>query len=290
MAMKYILICLAFLLTSLAASAQVMQSVLWEVSGKGLKHKSYLFGTVHTLSPSLLNSFSVRQYMEKAQFGVFEITGTPISPTPPKKDIAPERPQPPLDSLFNKREYALVDSFFSASPLGSIKEHNKDASIAGMLQAVEMLKREPATDPISLDGGIAEEMQRLEKPLFRLDTDDDPDRRAIETSYTQLARWIVLLIRDKDNKADPFLMSNINAAYVAKLSADMQLDEEAKSGMKEATARRNQLWYPQLEQKMKEGSCFVAVGLGHMQYKDGLINLFRQKGYKLKPVTLVNRK
>ncbi|OUJ75489.1 TraB/GumN family protein [Hymenobacter crusticola] len=288
MGLKIRLLILSLVFTSLTASSQVMQSVLWEVSGRGLKDKSYLLGTVHTLSPSLLDKFSVKQYMRKAQFGVFEISGDPIIPAQPKTNGTLERPQPPLDSLFSKQDYALVDSIFSASPLGSIKAHNEDADLLGMLYAVRMLKQTSAAAETSgLDTGIAEEMRRTGKPLFRLDADDDPDRRALETSYTLLANLIVLSIKDKDSKADRAFKENMEAAYIAKLSADLKLNEEATGFMREITVRRNLLWYPQLEQKMKEGSCFVAVGLGHLQYKSGLITLLRQHGYKVKPVTLL---
>ncbi|RZM07774.1 MAG: hypothetical protein EOO88_51215, partial [Pedobacter sp.] len=47
---------------------------------------------------------------------------------------------------------------------------------------------------------------------------------------------------------------------------------------------------PALEQKMQEGSCFVAVGLAHLQYNDGLIKLLRQKGYKVKQIALPKNK
>lgn len=269
------------------ASAQRRQSVLWEVSGHGLAHKSYLFGTVHTLPPALLDRFPVKQYMSQAQFGVFEVSGSPISPAQPKKNSAPERPQPPLDSLFSKRDYAVVDSFFSASPLGSIKEHNGNADIFAMFYVAMRLKQNPVAEGIAFDESIAEEMKQMGKPIFRLDADDDPDIKAVTTSYAGLAKALVSLIKEK-NFEGYFVPGDTKGAYVAHLTADLKLHEEATGLGRDLSVRRNLLWVPQLEQKMREGSCFVAVGFNHLSFKSGLIVLLRQQGYKVKPVPLAS--
>jgi uncharacterized protein YbaP (TraB family) len=47
---------------------------------------------------------------------------------------------------------------------------------------------------------------------------------------------------------------------------------------------RNLNWIPIIDQKMKEKSCFIAVGAGHLAGKDGVIELLKQKGYDVNPV------
>ena len=267
------------------ACAQRLQSVLWEVSGKGLQRPSYLFGTVHTLPPAVLDKFPVKQYMGQVQFGVFEVVGSPINPAPPKMSSALQRPQPPLDSLFSPPDYAVVDSFFTASPYGSIKPHNRDTDLLSMLGATMMLKQNPDTAQMGLDTGIAEEMKRLGKPAFRLDADDDPDINKVATSYTHLADAIVALIREKDDQRYS-VPGDSKGTYLTRLAVDLQLHAAATGLTKDLTNRRNLLWVPQLEQKMQEGPCFVAVGLGHLKFKGGLIRLLRRQGYKLTPVAL----
>jgi hypothetical protein len=275
--------------TAFSAAAQRVQSVLWQVSGKGLAQPSYLFGTVHTLPPSVLNKFPVQQYLKRAQFGIFEVVGSPLLAAPPKASSASPRPQPPLDSLFSPPDYAVVDSFFAASPYGSIKPHNNDADLLSMLGATMMLRHNPDTAHTGLDGGIAEELKRLGKPAFRLDADDDPDINKVTTSYTRLAETIVAIIRDKGDLRY-YVPGDTKGTYVQHLAANMQLHEEATGLLKDLTVRRNLRWMPQLEQKMREGSCFVAVGLGHLKFKDGLIELLRRNGYTLKPVALAKSK
>jgi len=48
---------------------------------------------------------------------------------------------------------------------------------------------------------------------------------------------------------------------------------------------RNKDWVQTMPAMMKKESLFVAVGVGHLAGEEGVINLLRQAGYKVKPVT-----
>lgn len=47
---------------------------------------------------------------------------------------------------------------------------------------------------------------------------------------------------------------------------------------------RNMEWAKQLPELMKSNTCFIAVGALHLPGENGLINLLRKEGYKVKPV------
>ena len=48
---------------------------------------------------------------------------------------------------------------------------------------------------------------------------------------------------------------------------------------------RNQNWIPVMSKMMTTGPVFFAVGAGHLAGEFGVINLLKQKGYKLTPVS-----
>lgn len=48
---------------------------------------------------------------------------------------------------------------------------------------------------------------------------------------------------------------------------------------------RNKDWAEAMRQMMKKESLFVAVDVGHLAGEEGVINLLRKAGYKVKPVT-----
>jgi uncharacterized protein YbaP (TraB family) len=47
---------------------------------------------------------------------------------------------------------------------------------------------------------------------------------------------------------------------------------------------RNKNWIPIMEEKMKAGPVFFAVGAGHLAGKNGVIPLLMRAGYTLTPV------
>jgi uncharacterized protein YbaP (TraB family) len=48
--------------------------------------------------------------------------------------------------------------------------------------------------------------------------------------------------------------------------------------------RRNRNWIPIMESAMKKSSTFFAVGAGHLAGSQGVLELLRKQGYKVKPI------
>jgi uncharacterized protein YbaP (TraB family) len=51
------------------------------------------------------------------------------------------------------------------------------------------------------------------------------------------------------------------------------------------TARNNK-WMHKLDGPLRTEDCFIAVGLGHLNYKNGLIMQLRKAGFKVTPVEM----
>ena len=263
---------------------QKNESVLWEVSGNGLSKKSYLFGTVHTASTQLLQRFpKVMTIAKSCDFGLFEKGGDVIGNVQ-YADIY----SPPLDSIFTASEYALVDSFFTASTYGSIRPHNDDASLQAMAQAVMMIKKaETKEQDMTFDDFIHFEMERMNKPTFQLDETGQMARHEAKADHQLLARAIVVLIKN-DLKEEELVTPDLYdpKSYHESLRNDMMLKRDATAFIKDNTIERHGLWLPKILLKMSEGSCLIVVGLAHLKYKTGLIQLLRQKGFDVKGVRI----
>jgi uncharacterized protein YbaP (TraB family) len=48
--------------------------------------------------------------------------------------------------------------------------------------------------------------------------------------------------------------------------------------------RRNRNWIPVMESAMKNSSTFFAVGAGHLAGNQGVLELLRKQGYKVKGI------
>ncbi len=282
---QYLFLILTLLIGTSSISAQQVQSALWEISGNGLTKKSYLFGTVHVSSTEILTKYpKLKQVLTDAELGLFEINGKPIGDESLSKTALKEVPQPPLDSIFTPEEYTLVDKFFSKSPLGSIRPHNNDASLAGMLQVAITYKNNKGNQYITLDSYVNNLMDSLGKQIFQLDNINDRSKLTFETQYRLIAETLVAVIKQAD---DSMSKNYISPDYEKSLKANLYLTTLPDSIMGSVTIERNKIWLPKIIEKVKTNSCFIAVGLGHLQYQTGLIILLRKQGYSLKPISVV---
>ena len=272
-----------FLIVNIPAFGQKVESVLWQITGNGMPKASYLFGTDHIASAELLDRFPiVMKTAHTCEFAMFEKGGEQFSSAQHAEIYTP-----PLDSVFTKEEYALVDSFFTASPYGSIRPHNDEADLQTMGQVVLMLKQQKtASQNSTFDDIIMDRLSSANKRIFQLDETGEMATRIGGTNWRQVAEIIVFLI--KNNVAEQEVSNEIYDAdmYSAFLRNPMKLDKEASEYIKSVTFARHALWVPKIETMMKQGACFIAVGLAHLQYRTGLIQLLKDKEYKVQPIAL----
>ncbi|MGN7885040.1 TraB/GumN family protein [Dyadobacter sp. 22481] len=280
---KALLFASLLILHSAAITAQENQSVLWEISGNGLKKPSYLFGTVHIASIALLDSFpQLKRISESTDFAIFETGGSPIDGIPEPVELH----QPPLDSLFTPDEYLKVDSFFTASPHGSMRSHNNDADILTMVQvALTMIENKAQYD--RFDDLLFARMQELKKPTFHLDVPEDVKNVMDSLGYQRLAKFLVYLVNRNTSLKNVSSELDIDlVSYSQSMRNPLKLIEYPSENIAYGTVDRNSHWLPKIEKKVRDGSCFIAVGLGHLQYRTGLIQLLKNNGYTLNPVNL----
>lgn len=273
-----ILICL-LLLFPFAVEAQ-RQSVMWEISGNGLAHKSYLLGTVHVAPYTLIKDFPlILEKLKQTTLALFENAGDIQAAviTPPTM-----ADNPPLDSVFTPAEYALVDSFFSRTEFGSIKPHNNNADLQTMAQVTILLLHHPNMNKRFDEYLISYCKDSLKLKTESLETDEEQQQyKVVTASARQYASIIVKLIQNaKAGNRTTF----VSEYYLQSMQSDLQLNKKDK--VYRTVAERNLRWVKKLEPLLRIQSCFVAVGLGHLEYRSGLISLLRKKGYQLRPVVL----
>ena len=58
--MKHFFISLLTLITGLSFSQELEKSLLWKISGNGLKYDSYLFGTIHVSCDASLDDSTIK--------------------------------------------------------------------------------------------------------------------------------------------------------------------------------------------------------------------------------------
>ncbi len=80
---------------------------------------------------------------------------------------------------------------------------------------------------------------------------------------------------DKYLEEDIFGLHEITTGYVT---------GEYSGFDEEMLVKRNLRWIPDIEEIIRDESSFIAVGAGHLPGEGGVIELLREKGYKVEAV------
>lgn len=276
----------AFLLVwSAVSQAPTEKSLLWEVSGNGLKDKSFLYGTFHLLCPedlvfeksvteSLLQSkalyleldFSNPQLALEMQAGMNMKDGHTIreytdSTTFAKmSDSLKSKVGVPID-LVNNYKPMLLTTMLYPSALGCNPGSPE----------VELMKQ-AMTKGLKIGGleTVADQMLIFDKIPYAKQTEMLQD---------------YLLSKDAMKNETEHMLGIYKAKDIKEMHDYMQKDE---SGLAEYVDlmlyNRNKNWIKTIADQSKKESSFYAVGAGHLGGEQGVIALLRKAGYTVKPV------
>jgi uncharacterized protein len=260
-------------------------TLLWEISGKGLEKPSYLFGTFHimckddirfskNLKSALKNSAEVYFEMDlddptNTLGGIFFMN---------MKDTT-------LKDLYTEEEYLKVSNFFNDTLHTNIKYLNKMKPM--MLEALLY----PHFMPCKNASGV-------EMELMALAQKDKKEIKGFETIAFQASMFDSIpyrtqakaLLKDIDSigTAKIFLDSMISIyknQETDKLFALMTNDAFGDVGNTDLLlTKRNTTWVKEIKEILLLKNIFIAVGAGHLFGPDGLIEMLKKEGYAVRAV------
>jgi len=258
--------------------------LLWKISGNGLKQDSYLFGTIHMLCP---DDFEIKQKILTAlaasQKVIFEVD---LSKAENMSIIQKyTSPDPDFIKAYSKEEIRKMDSVLTAEQF-SIKILDYVSPITAV--SLFSMKSFNCPDPRQLKSFEAELLAlahtqgktvgELETPEFQFSMLKDLiTPKLFMESVFQLDKYPDLTAKMVN------AYKNENLAELTKLIQDPTwMSKEQKEKL---LNDRNKNWVNLIPALIKEESCFLAVGAGHLLGEQGLIPLLQSKGYT---VTAVN--
>jgi uncharacterized protein YbaP (TraB family) len=269
----------AFSFSSNAQTPKNENSVLWEVSGKGLTKPSYLFGTVHmicgkdfVMKPKAVEAFSKTSKLalevnmadpdEIAIVQQMAIGKEPLSKKLTAKQIAElevvlqksggvslgqvdNYTLETVMSLLFMKSFGCPDlKFYEMEFVGKAKESNKP--IVGLEKAIE-------------------QMDFLNKSF----TDDE------------LISYLQQIDSDMSNTmTKDYMNEDINSLY--RTTTDKEL--MSVNTKKILLDNRNENWLKIMPVMMQKESVFFAVGAAHLAGELGVLNLLKKAGYSVKPI------
>jgi uncharacterized protein YbaP (TraB family) len=293
--MKYLLFCSLSTILFMGCKAQKDHSfiknkngntLLWEVSGNGLKKPNFLFGTFHLLCPDDIHfSDQLKQAIKQSDEIYMELDMDDPSTMLSGMLYMNMKEGKKLSDLYTPQEYKRVQNYFSDSlkmPLMLLQSAKPYFLI--VLLYPKMMNCKNAS-------GVEQELLKIAKEYKK-------EIRGLETMPFQASVFDSIPYEWQAKE----LLKNIDSFSVYKnefettlgFYKNQQLDSiKSMLGKNEFGSEkyedlllnnRNKNWVDQLKEIMKKESVFVAVGAGHLVGDIGLISLLKKAGYKVEPL------
>lgn len=276
-----------------AAPAPLEKSLLWKVTGKGIK-PSYLFGTIHIIgAKDYVWTPTMDKALKKTKKLVTEIDmSKQMSMAIEMMRLAPMKDGRTLEDLLSKEDYALVKRYFTEETQSA--EAKMTFSVAQSWQPMLLMS---ALYTEMIDGPV----KMYEMELTKLAKEEDMEFGGLETvkdqmdvfhgiPYEDQAQSLVETIKalQSGDKSDSELEQMIQHYKTQDVDGMLEnMDEELdEMGSNQAALidDRNAKWIPQIIATSKQTPTFYAVGAGHLGGENGVIRLLRKAGYKVTPV------
>ncbi|MFD2874617.1 TraB/GumN family protein [Mucilaginibacter ximonensis] len=289
--MKKIILTLFCLLVLAKTHAQTNNnSLLWEISGNGLKSSSYLFGTYHLVGKNLVDSLpEIRTRFNTCDAVVGEIVmdSTMVMKLMPYM-MAPDSAT--LDKVFTPAEYLQIDSCIKQIIHVDAKAFNrfKPSAVATMIATLSAPNVISPTNP-AVDMYLQQEGKRRNEKIIGLETMQQQAEMLLNAPMPEQKKQLLATVKKKDRlRTEAVKMFEIyrhqDLAGLAKMLD--KNDELTPDQTEKLLKNRNLNWMTQLPEIMGQQPTFIAVGAGHLVGQYGLINQLKLKGYKVTPVKI----
>lgn len=264
-------------------------TLLWRITGNGIKEPSYLFGTIHMicgddihLSDSLKKAIkgATNVYLELDLDNIMEMMGA--------MNKMKMRDDTTLADLLSPAEYQKVKTFFSGTkgllPFSMLETFKPILAASTLMQSSL-----DCSSPVAMEQLVMKEAKEWNRPIKGLESMAFQmsifDSIPYKVQAKQLLKYVENDGKSEGSKEFEEMVSAYRNQELHRLEAITQKEESGLEGFSNLLLyNRNKAWVSKLETLMPAEPIVIAVGAGHLPGAKGLINLLREKGYKLEPV------
>lgn len=283
--MKKLLLSLVALFASQVEAQDLEKTLLWKISGKGIKEASYLYGTIHITCDATLPQKAIKALDATDQLYLELDMDDPKLQQSMMQGMMMKEGKT-MTSLASEEDFKIVDAFlvkqlgYSAKMLNTIKPFMVSAMLYPKL--------------------IDCKAQSVEDQLMTITKEQQEAIVGLETVEQQLnvfdaipydVQMNELVKTAKNNMVDDkkemtqlmeiYKSEDITAIYKATSESENKIMSSYEDVL---LTNRNKNWIPIIEKVAKEKATFFGVGAGHLGGEFGVIELLRKKGYKVEAV------
>ncbi len=258
-------------------------SLLWQISGNGMKHNAYLFGTMHVKDKKVFDfSKNMSTAFDTCKAFAMEIALEPDI----YKDI--------FQMMVADKDYRIED-YLTPEELQKVDNFLKK-EFGFKLELFKQIKPVFLYIIMSGTGMSVDNEHFLDEHLFLIAKQNEKTIIGIESLEEQINALNGLSIREQldlvldavdgfgENKK--LEQKLLNYYQKQQLSEIAQLIEESSNEKvtELLLTRRNYVMADRIAVFLPKESVFIAIGAGHLPGKEGVIELLRKKGFTVEPV------
>ncbi|GAA4135595.1 TraB/GumN family protein [Sphingobacterium kyonggiense] len=258
-------------------------TLLWKISGKGLKKESYLFGTLHmACGEDFRMEDKVKVAAGKVEGLVLEVDLENPNNLATIQNLM--KPDPDFFKDFDPKKKALIDSVMKSKSLPvEIFDQAPPVVVLSLLTMQSFACSDP-TNIKMMEMELKKLAELKDKPVAELET---PEFQINLLNNLFHAEDLYNYLKDSDSQVAA--TKKLVAAYFSENIKDIEkLSEEmdylSPEGHDKLLKERNNAWMEKLPTLLKEKPLLVAVGAAHLVGEKGLIKLLKKQGYKVTPV------
>jgi uncharacterized protein YbaP (TraB family) len=268
------------------------QSLLWEITGNGLKKPSYLFGTMHVSSKMVFN------LPDSFYYAIRNVETVALELNPDVWQGQMVR----LDRLqLNYRNFSQLPSSDYLNERSFQLEKYEDElktalssepTVVNSLLYRSYKSKEDFEEDTFLDLYIFQTGKKLGKRTTGVENYFETEKIVME-AYADMAKEKERKTIDTDGESMSGIVQKMENAY---RTGNLDLLDSLSDLMDPSVAFRNKFLYKRNEIQansidtiLQKSSLFVGVGAAHLAGEKGVIEILRKKGYTLRPVIMLTR-
>lgn len=283
--MKWHALALALFFSGITNAQALEKSLLWKISGNGLKSPSYLYGTIHitcdaTLQPGVVPAMDATQqlYLEMDMDDPTLQQG--MAGGMMMKDGKK------MTDLATPAEVKIIDDFLQKNlgmPLAAM--NTIKPIFISMMFLTKMLDCE---------------LQSVESELMKISSEQNEEILGLETLADQMATLDAVPYEEqmaelvKSAKTD-LANDRKETAQLTKLYTNQDIEGMLQAAREsdnvttskyenELLVKRNRNWIDKIASIAKQKPTFFGVGAAHLAGDNGVIRLLRKRGFKVEAV------
>ncbi len=275
----FVLIAIGCSFTANAQSSNNKNSVLWEVSGNGLKKPSYLFGTIHMICgkdfvmwPKATEAFA------KTSKLALEINMADANEMATAQQMAMGKE--PLSKTLTAKQKADLETVLQKNGVGTLAQ--LDSYTLETVMSLLFMKSFGCPDLKFYEMEFITKANESNKPVMGLEKVAE-QIEFLNQSFSD-DEMIAYLQQIDANMCTEMVKQYISQDVDGLYQMMIEKDAMSTNTQKILLDNRNAKWVKVMPEMMQKESVFFAFGAAHLAGEKGVINLLKQAGYSLKPI------